>query len=182
MKCEGVENQPCIRCSKVGRKCVPQTSSRKTRKVQQPATQQFSARPLTDTAKLAYNSPSQTIPRPSYLTSRSPTNVQSNSGNANGLVSSRRIPLSRGDTASSSTNETFTELPSIYSRAPIDTVIEANLNSEEASPHMLGSISRKRKRQSTSTTDDRNLPTPTQSYQEDDPPINRKDMRDIIAL
>ena len=28
MKCEGSENPPCNRCRKVGRECVPQTSSR----------------------------------------------------------------------------------------------------------------------------------------------------------
>lgn len=192
MKCEGVENPPCIRCSKVGRECIPQTSSRKVTRTPRALTQKFERFPSEAISK--DESPLDALARAGSIASTSPVHHRSTHAN-NPVPGFSPAPLHHVNPSTTESNETtrhtqddvLTELPSIYSTPPIDAVTQStpgHADSGAVSPHIMGSMSvRKRKRHPTATPESHNLMTPAQSYGGDDGvPISRRDMRDFISL
>src|SRR5690348_10935661 len=107
MKCEGVENPPCIRCAKVGRECIPQTSTRKTARTSRPPTQQYPTVPSSHLAKTTYTTPLKELHQLNSIPSTSPTNARSSStSHVQQSTPSHQTAPPTGDAVNSSTNET----------------------------------------------------------------------------
>lgn len=192
MKCEGVENPPCIRCSKVGRECIPQTSNRKVTRTPRAPPQKYERLPSEAIPK--DESPLDALARAGSIASTSPISHRSiHTTNPHQNFSAAPLhhvepsPREHNNHGGHAQSDLLTELPSIYSTPPIDAVTQStpgHAGSGAASPHIMGSMSvRKRKRHPTSTPESQHLMTPAQSYSGDDGvSISRRDMRDFISL
>lgn len=150
MKCEGAENPPCKRCEKVGRECLPQGARAKDsdnlhgsphRSKDSSLASRHPERPRKTNASLARNHTQPTV-LPSAHTPASTTTLslqKASTPYTNPPVSRLRMNPSDLDSRS--------ELPSIYSTPPVETVNEST--PYPPSPSMAVSVPRKRKRHAT---------------------------------
>lgn len=175
----------------MARECIPQTSIRKTTRTPRPPPERHTNQSSSGLVQKSNETPSKSIPRSGSLEYTSSVNTHPpaiprprSRAAAYHLFPAINHDLNHNiEGVRHVQNEVLTELPSIYSTPPIDAVT-AEGNSEAASPHILGSMTtRKRKRQSTSTPENQLLLTPSQSHRgEDGLAISRGDMRDMIVL
>ncbi|KAK0119957.1 hypothetical protein ONS95_011381 [Cadophora gregata] len=159
MKCEGSENPPCIRCQKVGRECVPQTTYRQKSIVE---TRISDVRVNQHASRI---SSIASIPRP-------PTN------------SFRFLPDPKPRSVDREpANDSV--IPCIYSTPPVDAVLESRFkpSSSTSSPRpMESTFLRKRKRQSTYSPSNEALTPTTSSLEVDRTLLSRAEMKDMIQL
>ncbi|KAH7410876.1 hypothetical protein BKA64DRAFT_662043 [Cadophora sp. MPI-SDFR-AT-0126] len=159
MKCEGSENPPCIRCRKVGRECVPQTSSRQKSTAE---TRAFDATSIQHASRTPSNAP---IPRP-----------QTNNF--------RFLPDPRPRAADHRlANDSV--IPSIYSTPPVDAVLEPRFKPSSSSPSpriMESSLLRKRKRHFIYSPSNEGLTPVASSLEVDRSLLSREEMKEMIQL
>ena len=199
MKCEGSENPPCIRCRKVGRECVPQTSSRQKGPVE---TQRFDAT-TSQVSKVSSRKEYNILGGRDLLhVSRSSYNVRAKQ---NGCLlvqqhvsrDSSTVPIPRPQTHNfrflpdprprSADHRPANDLviPSIYSTPPVDAVLEPRFkpSSSSSSPRPVDStLLRKRKRQSTYSPSNDGLTPVTSSLEVDRSLLSRAEMKEMIQL
>lgn len=154
VKCEGSANPPCIRCRKSGRPCLPPPTNPGSQTTLPDPRQHYQSPPSIPRLHEAIRPQSHGLPR-----------------------------YSNGFTAisSHSTNDSLHKLPSIYSTAPVDAVIEPGSKSPVAiSPYSTYSMAgRKRKRPGLGSGE--GLMT-SETSRTEEIPISKKDMKDMVLL
>jgi len=198
MKCEGADNPPCKRCKKVGRECVPQNARpRGVQELQSPQQQcdithpQHLERP-TNTIVVSMPNPPQPRNGRNSQQLEQPVNtiVVSTSGLTPGTEHTNRIieiprviPFEEvrpvAPRFENAQVQNLSELPSIYSTPPVDTVTEQS--GYHISPRTTTSYSRKRKRLTDNITSGETMMSPA-SYYQGEVLLTNDEMKDMIQL
>ncbi|KAH7354802.1 hypothetical protein BKA65DRAFT_228867 [Rhexocercosporidium sp. MPI-PUGE-AT-0058] len=155
MKCEGSKNPPCNRCRKVGRECLPQTSTRQ-REGQEPQKYDGSVNQAGTRPPASAPIPRAQIDNFRFLPDPKPRAAESRALNES-------------------------TIPSIFSTPPVDAVLEPRCKTLSPRSDEF-KVSRKRKRQSTYSPNNEVLTPATSSLDLDSTLLSKEDMKEMIQL
>jgi hypothetical protein len=176
MKCEGADDPPCKRCQKVGRECIAQIVRPKGGSDLSQSSPRRTNKMLSPHPNLHPDRPSNTI-----ISILTPSSVVKDSHSPAETVPLTTLGDSRAVVSRFEQSQALnlSELPSIYSTPPVDTVSEES--KYQTSPRSSISVSRKRKRFTYALSSGQTTMSPVSSTPREII-LTREEMKDMIQL